>query len=129
MRVLFEGTERQLNFKKDPSKHYVLVYKGGSNERSVIEDFLDAGYEIVSDDKTVTGSSALVLMAIDKDIWEASELRRVQHNESLLKEGQSAVVPEHDEEMKEFGGGGHPRIKVGDEVETPDEDLPIIIEE
>lgn len=112
MRILFEGSERTLRYKKDPSRHYVLVHRGGKAERDPVQEFLDSGYRIESEDKEVTSSSQLVLMSIEKEIWEASEMRRVKYNTDLLLGGQAIESPDSDESLADFGGGGRPKIEV-----------------
>jgi hypothetical protein len=67
----------------DPNLHYVRVEKESQRSDYVapIEEMLHQGYNIVSEDRAVTGHSKVVLMAIEKSKFDA---RQRDHEEEAL---------------------------------------------
>ena len=60
----------------DPSMHYVRVEKESPRSDYVapIDEMLNEGYTIISEDRAITGHSKVVLMAIDKSKFEAKQM-------------------------------------------------------
>jgi hypothetical protein len=114
MRSSNEGSRvPQKSFQRDPDKHYVLVERRnpmGPDYDSPVEDYLGGAkngivYDIVSEDRAVTGHSGKVLMACDRKEWEAAEEERVAMQNASLRQKANLSIPGYLPSLDKFEEG------------------------
>lgn len=130
MRSSNEGSRvPQRAFQRDPEKHYVLVEKRnplGSDYESPVEDYLGGAknglvYELVSEERGVTGHSGKMLLACDRKEWEAAEAERVAMQNATLRAKANLSIPGYIPSLDRFEDGEAASLEKLAEA-LPDED-------
>lgn len=121
MRILAEQSDPADRLKnRDKNRHYVKVLvnaKGEERGGASLQDFLDAGYKLESEDPAVTLTDGHAIVSIDKKHREDWEKRNIIEP-SARRVGQTAKVASGFTK-----GDGEPVVEIGEQVQIDEADI------